>query len=311
MAQNAKPGPVIATAETGRTIGREKTLLLAMAVAAPLLAFYGTGRSLWLDEALSADLALCSFSQIIERLKVAAGPPLYYVLLSIWVDFFGVGEIAIRCFSGIAYILSVPMVYLIGRELYDSKTGLICAVLFMVSPLVYSHAQNARMYSLLVLLGLLSTLFFVRVFSFSTNSKLDFSLYVFVNILGTFTHYWYLFIVFAQVTAYALLLPKTTIKPFIASISVSLVPFFGLWTGMLIDQLQVNLSSWIERPELGDLTDTLLVFYGYKPTYPYIDRLVGLAVYAGFILILVVRIENGKVQLRTVSAFKEFLLRRQ
>src|SRR5258705_3967471 len=69
----------------------------------PFLAFYGAGKSLWLDEAYSVLVAKQHFSEMLVSLRHDTHPPLYYLLLSIWTKLFGDVEIALRSLSGVFY----------------------------------------------------------------------------------------------------------------------------------------------------------------------------------------------------------------
>ena len=57
----------------------------------------------------------------------------------------------------------IPALYLLGRELYDRRTGLIAAAFGTVSPLLIWYAQEARMYAFVTLFGLLALLTQLRV----------------------------------------------------------------------------------------------------------------------------------------------------
>src|SRR5207244_11332534 len=88
-------------------------------------------------------------------------PPLSYVLAWPWAHVFGTQEAALRSFSALLGIAVVPVAYLAGRELVSHATGLVAAALVAFNPLLVWYSQEARPYSLLVLLSGLSFLLFV------------------------------------------------------------------------------------------------------------------------------------------------------
>ena len=83
---------------------------------------------------------------------------LYYFLLHGWL-LFGGSEFFVRSFSVLFAVASVPAIYLLGRQLFDSRVGLIAAALLAVNAYLVQYSQDARSYSLMVLLGLLSSLY--------------------------------------------------------------------------------------------------------------------------------------------------------
>lgn len=282
-------------------------LIVILILAVTLFSFFGIGsKSIWLDEACSVHVASHNFKGIIANAKSEGDPPFYYLLLALWIRAFGIGEFAVRSLSGTFYILSLVAVYLLGKSLYDQKTGLLCSFLYMLSPLTMHHAQNARMYSLLGLLGILSTLFFLRLFLIKTNSKKDLTLYIVVNILGTFTHYWFVFIILSQVISHILLFSRSSFKKFLIAIFISAVPFLVLWSPILLFHMNNGSASWIAelgKPGRGYLLYTLTDFYGG-------EKLVSLVSIA-FLTLIVFRIKGFRSRFRKISVLKEFIFQKQ
>jgi uncharacterized membrane protein len=83
--------------------------------------------------------------------------PLYFVLARAWVMTFGSSAAILRAFSAVLSILSLPLVFLLCRELFGrSLEGWIAIGLIAVSPLHFVYAQEARQYMLWVDLVLLA-----------------------------------------------------------------------------------------------------------------------------------------------------------
>jgi uncharacterized membrane protein len=83
--------------------------------------------------------------------------PLYFVLARAWVKMLGSSEEILRGFSAFLGILSFPLAFLLGRELFGrSLEGWIAVALIAVSPLHFVYAQEARQYILWVDLVILS-----------------------------------------------------------------------------------------------------------------------------------------------------------
>src|SRR5207247_1213703 len=75
---------------------------------------------------------------------------------------FGLGEGGLRSLSALFGVATIPVAYLIGRELGSRGAGLITAALVAVNPMLIWYSQEARAYALLVLLTAVSFLFFLR-----------------------------------------------------------------------------------------------------------------------------------------------------
>ncbi|MEF9427126.1 MAG: glycosyltransferase family 39 protein, partial [Candidatus Mariimomonas ferrooxydans] len=176
---------------------------IILSVAAMVIfSSYGINRSIWLDEAIGPLFSSGSVDFIIENLRTDNHPPLYSFLLAVWMKVFGQSEAALRSLSGLFYFLSVFSVYFIVRELYDQKAGLICALLFLLSPLAIKHAQNVRSYTLLALFSILSSGYFFKTFIQQKCSARNVAIYVLFNIFGTFTHYCFAFVLISHFVSF-------------------------------------------------------------------------------------------------------------
>ena len=112
-------------------------------------------RGLWLDELTSVGQARLGFVEMLAALwREDSHPPLHHVLLWLDVRLIGDGELAVRLPSIVMGTLLVPLVYAVGRELYDRRTALIAAGLCSVAPLAVWYSQEARMYSQFMLLAM-------------------------------------------------------------------------------------------------------------------------------------------------------------
>lgn len=130
----------------------KKKIWLVLGVALGLrLAFLN--QSLWLDEAITARVvSQYGLAEIVKMFSVADfHPPLYYWMLRVWTGVFGWGEINLRIPSVIFGVITVGLVYQLGKEIKDEKTGLGAGMLTAVNPLLIYYSQEVRMYSLTVM----------------------------------------------------------------------------------------------------------------------------------------------------------------
>ncbi len=236
-------------------------LLLAIILCISLfLRFYDLGtESIWLDEAESIKESALSIQEIADH---SNQPPLYFLLLRGWIHLFGTSEAAIRSLSALFGVLAVLLVFLGGKALLGQRAGLIGAFLasFAFFPIAYS--QDARAYSLLLMLSALSGWIFIEIIR--TDKKWLYPLYLVSGLLLVYTHFYGLFIIFSQVVHFLVFLKKykTQRWKFLASIAtllIALIPFYFLLKNRIS-----TISShgfWISRPGLMTLLDTPAYFF--------------------------------------------------
>jgi len=126
-------------------------LLLAM-----LVRLWGLGaQSLWMDEAFSYLFATLPPDTAWQAIIVdAVHPPLYYVLLRLWLVLAGQSEFALRFPSVLAGGLTVALLLRAGRCWLDRRIARWAALLMALNPFHIWYSQEARMYALLGLLAL-------------------------------------------------------------------------------------------------------------------------------------------------------------
>ncbi len=122
-------------------------------------------RGLWLDEVTSVFQARMGYGAMLNDLRTTdVHPPLYFSVLWVAIRWLhSSGELAVRIPSIIPGALVVPMLYALGKEAYDKRTGVVAAVVGSVAPLMVWYSQEARMYALLMLFGVIAMWAQVRV----------------------------------------------------------------------------------------------------------------------------------------------------
>ena len=167
--------------------------LLLIVLLAFLLRLYRLDhQSLWYDEGFSVYLAGMSLGEITVRTASDIHPPLYYYLLHLWFGPFGDSEFVLRFFSLVFGFLTAPLIYALGRRLLGTTSGLLAALLLAISPLYLWYSQEARMYTLVTFLCLLSSYLLLR----ALEGKPGFLWggYIFVNVLAVYSHFYAFFV---------------------------------------------------------------------------------------------------------------------
>jgi 4-amino-4-deoxy-L-arabinose transferase-like glycosyltransferase len=149
----------------------------------------------WQDEGLTPLRAGYSVPEILsnqiiiqEGITKDTHPPLYYLIIHYSRLLLGESDFAYRFPSAIAGALLIPLLYQFGRGLYNDKTGLLAATLATINPLQIWYSQEARMYTLTVLLATLATYALWRAFC-SRRLVGWFLLYLVGAGLAFLTHY--------------------------------------------------------------------------------------------------------------------------
>ena len=137
-------------------------LVLGSALALRLISL---NQSLWLDEAITARVVRqYGLGEIVKMFSVVDfHPPLYYWILKLWTGVFGLGEISLRMPSVVFGVITVWLVYQLGKEIKNEKTGLGAGILTAVNPLLIYYSQEARMYSLAVMWLTAAVLYFFKI----------------------------------------------------------------------------------------------------------------------------------------------------
>ncbi len=145
-------------------------LFLVLLLALSLRLYRIEAQSLWNDEGTSVALATRDLLTIVRSAANDIHPPLYYILLHIWVRLFGNGELAVRSLSALLGTLLVLITFLLGRSLATEhgsrgtgmQLGLLAGLFAAVSPFQVYYSQETRMYILSALLAALSTVCFLH-----------------------------------------------------------------------------------------------------------------------------------------------------
>ncbi len=168
------------------------SLLLILLLAAFLRLWHLSYMSFWTDEGISFRVSSLQPYEILKTAAADVHPPFYYLFLHYWIQFFGRSEIIIRLLSALAGILSVIVVYYIARELLGERAAFFTALLAAFSPYWIWYSQEARSYSLLLLLSLISVwafLCFLR-----KDSPLIVLIYFLASLAALYTHYYFFLI---------------------------------------------------------------------------------------------------------------------
>jgi hypothetical protein len=183
-----------------------RNLIAAIAIAGVLIAglfFYlYTHSDMWLDEALSVNIARLPLHDLHAALKEDGAPPLYYVLLHFWMRAFGTGNVAARSLSGVCMAGAVVATWFAARRFAGTTVAWVAVILMALNPYAIRYATEARMYALEILLVACGILVVQRALEKPTWGRV--AVFGVLVALFIYTQYWafYLLVVVAMLLAW-------------------------------------------------------------------------------------------------------------
>ena len=190
----------------GKHLDLSKMAIIAVIILAFALRIYCLDhQSIWYDEGVSVYFANQGLRDLVAGVSADNHPPLHFFALHLWLKLAGQSEFSVRFLSLISGVLSVPLLFKLGRELFNRRVGLLAAFLLSISPFHVWFSQEARMYTLAALLGLASVYTFVLLLRKGARSARLLRLgsvqgylwlsYVVASTLGLYTHFYVGFII--------------------------------------------------------------------------------------------------------------------
>jgi len=172
-------------------------LMIILVIAAGVRLYNPTFRSLWGDECHSVRNAIGIPQSLMGTLIDHSHLPVYFVALAGWMRLFGISELALRLLSVLIGFIAILVIFKFAKELFDEKTALISSFLLALSPLAIMHSHEIRMYGLMMLLSIFSTLYFWRLIK---NQKTIWNIagYFVFTILLALTHIYAVLFMAAQ-----------------------------------------------------------------------------------------------------------------
>lgn len=146
------------------------------------------------DEPFTIYHAQFDVSALISYLKNYNNPPLFEFILHFWIKLFGISEISVRVLPMLFSSLSVFFIYKIGKEFMNESIALVASLLFTFSSMQIWYAHDCRVYSLFLLLTLVSFYMFFKLLKEGKLSLLNAVFLLFSNVLIMYAHYFGIFV---------------------------------------------------------------------------------------------------------------------
>ena len=129
-------------------------------------------KGMWLDETFSVWLANQSVADMLHSIaRIDHHPPLYYLLLHLWIALEGDTPYYVRLLSALFGAGTIPIIYLIGKRMSGTVMGLAAAVFLAFSPFNIYFAQETRMYTCLTFNAAVAIYALVRLLTDSRSTR--------------------------------------------------------------------------------------------------------------------------------------------
>lgn len=221
------------------------------------------------DEPFSIYVAQFNASTIIEYVSKGNNPPLFELLLHVWIKLFGITETAVRMLPCLLSSLTLLLIYGIGKSFFSTKVAVVASLLFTFSSFELYFAHETRAYSLFMFLGAASMLAYLQLRQ-SPKSKKYGVLLVLANSLLIYTHFLGFFVPFVQLFA-TLILKEPRQKLLKRYILYSGIVFllYAPYLPVFLERFYASTTqgTWISPvTNLGPIHDVLNLLTNRSPT---------------------------------------------
>lgn len=243
------------------------TVIAVLALLYISVRFWGlTNSCLWFDEIFSVHAAQHSWNTIFSFVaQDLIHPPLFYILLKLWINVGGESVYWLRMFPVLFACLSIIPFLFLCKELTIGRTATAIAFfLITVNGSLIKYAQEVRMYSLLQFTSLVSIWLFVRYFRKGKNLVP----LIIVNVLLVYSHYFGWFVVSGEVLA-IIAFHRIKVRAILLMLVVSAFSFIpwaiAVWRFYSAGADVGQNIGWIQKP--GSLEITQFVLNLVEPFY--------------------------------------------
>jgi mannosyltransferase len=218
----------------------------------------------WIDEGLSVGISSHPLLHIPGLLRQDGSPPLYYMLLSVWMDVFGSGEARTHALSIVFALATVPVSWFGARTLFGDRAAWIAALLAAINPFLTYYSEETRMYTLVALLSLVVVTTWGIAFLHGKRRWLP-AFGVSVALLA-YAHNWGLFLALGTVAAFGPLWRESADRRALlrdAAIGYGIGALLYLpWIPTVLFQAKHTGAPWAAAPRFQDILNGLSTLFG-------------------------------------------------
>jgi mannosyltransferase len=207
-----------------------------------------TSQEIGLDEPFTIYHAQFGFSDIIEQLKNYNNPPLFELVLHVWIKVFGISVLSVRMLPFIFACLCPLALYYFAKRHFSISVAVFSSLLLSFSELLLYYSHDCRVYSLFLLLSILSMHFFLVLLESNNQRKSSIIFFIVWSVLLIYAHYFGFFVLFIQ-GLYLLLCLRTHLKKLIIAYGAILLLYLPhLYPLINRAEGSVKNGTWIKPP---------------------------------------------------------------
>jgi mannosyltransferase len=225
-----------------------------------LLRWHGlAAKSLWLDEAVSVEIARLHWPDFFLILwHREANMAAYYLVLRFWL-LLGDSEGFVRGLSLLFSVATVPILYFVGARLFGRTAGLLAAWLLAINAYHVRYAQEARGYAMVVFFAAVATLLLVRNVQDPLGAR--WGAYTAACVLAVYAHFYGGLVVLAHVASLAGLrrsdVPWRELRHSLVRFAILVLPL-----GASILHIGTSPVNWIPRVQASAVLKFFIALAG-------------------------------------------------
>jgi mannosyltransferase len=216
------------------------------------------------DEPFSIYYAQSSLSALFKELEKGNNPPLFEVILHFWVKLFGIYPFSVRMLPALFACLSPVVLYCFAKRNFSLRVGVASSLLLTFSDLLLYYSHDCRVYSLFVLLGLLSFYYYLELLNEDRVSILKQRLFIGFSTLLIYAHYFGFFILFVQ-GIYLLLFKRKYLLKMSINYLIVLILYLPCFFNMFTRFGASVKGTWVEPPSGIDSLYNMLWSFSNVP----------------------------------------------
>jgi hypothetical protein len=219
--------------------------------------------SMYEDEPFALFVGQQSIPEIVEIHKNDSNPFTHALIMHFWFKLFGVSLVAGKLFSVLLSSITAGLIFQLFSKRFGFLFPLLASLLFTLSGINFFHAQEMRIYPLLILITVLSVHYFIELL-FQPNWKNALKLAM-SNFLLLMSHYTAFFLPLIElgILIFYIQTHKKSIKLFLISQFFAALLFAPWFFYAAINNMPTG-KSWLQMPYLKDIP----WFINRMATYP-------------------------------------------
>lgn len=237
--------------------------LVIVAIGIALVACAGLyhlgSKSLWLDEGFAIAVAghtWPSVWSIAWGSQVAGNMLLYHLMQHAWLAL-GSSEATFRSLSVVLAVATIPPFDALARRLFGYWPAAISVPLLALNAFFIQYAQEARAYSLAVLMTVVSSWLLVR--AVDRQSRASWVAYTLSAMLGLYSHYFIALVIFAHFLSLLLRRPRMPLRVLLAVYGLIAVAALPLLVAARAQGAQIG---WVPPLSVGYVRGVLQSLIG-------------------------------------------------